>query len=96
MSEKSSVISGHGVFRHFIPQYDGSVEIKLLENWRRAHIGEFEILINIQTLEVIQGKMPKRALILIMEWALDHRDELLEDWNLCTQNKMPNKILPLE
>ena len=26
----------------------------------------------------------------------EHRDELLEDWELCMQNKTPKKISPLE
>lgn len=61
-----------------------------------AVYAEHEILIDIRTLEILQGSMPKRALVLILEWALDHRAELLEDWLLC-EKKMPlKKILPLE
>ncbi len=45
-----------------------------------AKYAEFEILVNINTLEVIEGKFPKRARSMVIEWALDHRDELLEGW----------------
>ena len=38
---------------------------------------------------------PRRALALILEWAQEHRSELLEDWDLCARNQHPNKILPL-
>lgn len=61
-----------------------------------ALYAEYEVLINIHTLEIIRGSMPRRALALILEWASLHRGELLEDWKLCEQNQQPKKILPLE
>lgn len=61
-----------------------------------ALYGEFEVLINIGTLEVIKGTMPRRALALVLEWASLHRDELIEDWKLCEQRQTPNKIEPLD
>ena len=54
------------------------------------------MLIDIRTLEVMKGKMPRRALALILEWASQHRNELIEDWDLCEQNQSPKKISPLE
>lgn len=61
-----------------------------------ALYSEYEVIINIHTLEIIQGTMPRRALSLILEWASLHRTELLEDWILCEQNQPPKKISPLE
>ncbi len=55
-----------------------------------------EAVIDIVTLQVIKGTMPRRALTLVLEWAFEHRKELLEDWELCTQKKLPKKILPLK
>lgn len=60
-----------------------------------ALYAEFEVLINIQTLEVITGRLPNRALRLVLEWADLHREELLKDWDLCEQTRMPEKIAPL-
>lgn len=60
-----------------------------------ALYAEHEVLIDIQTLGVLEGGMPRRALALILEWAQEHRGELMEDWQLCTQNQQPNKIRPL-
>ena len=54
-----------------------------------------KVQINIQTLEVIKGKMPRRALSLVLEWAAKNRDQLLKDWELCQQNQDPEKISPL-
>jgi Domain of unknown function (DUF4160) len=60
-----------------------------------ARYGEFEATININTGEVIQGQLPRRALNLVQEWAMIHREELLEDWRLCRENASPAKIEPL-
>lgn len=61
-----------------------------------ALYAEYEALINIQTLEIISGRLPQRALALILEWANEHRAELMEDWILCMNMKMPKKITPLK
>lgn len=60
-----------------------------------ALYAEFEALIAIQTFEVIRGELPGRAMALVLEWAQQHRQELMEDWELCIQNQMPAKIRPL-
>ena len=61
-----------------------------------ALYGEHEALIDIRTLEVIAGSLPRRALSLTVEWAIAHRAELVEDWNLCQAKQQPRKIEPLE
>jgi hypothetical protein len=60
-----------------------------------ALYGEFEALIDIRTLEIMNGELPRRALALVLEWAQEHRAELLEDWELCTRLQTPNRIDPL-
>jgi hypothetical protein len=37
----------------------------------------------------------RRALGLVIEWALQHQDELLEDWELAQNDQPPKKIEPL-
>jgi len=61
-----------------------------------ALYGEHEVQIDIRTLEVIVGYLPKRALNLTIEWAIEHRVELMEDWNLYQAKQQPRKIQPLE
>lgn len=61
-----------------------------------ALYGEYEVIVNIRTLETLKGFMPRRALALILEWASLHREELMEDWKLCEMKQMPVKIEPLE
>lgn len=61
-----------------------------------ALYAEYEVIIDIRTLEIISGSMPRRALALVLEWASLHRKELIEDWELCEKNQPPKKISPLE
>jgi hypothetical protein len=61
-----------------------------------ALYGEYEVIIDIRTLEVLKGEMPRRALALVLEWASLHREELTEDWRLCELKQAPKKIAPLE
>ena len=61
-----------------------------------ALYAEHEVLIDIRTLEVIGGSLPRRAHALVLEWAQEHRAELMEDWNICTRNEQPKKIAPLK
>lgn len=60
-----------------------------------ALYAESEVQIDIRTLEILRGEMPRRALALVLEWAQEHRVELMEDWKLCELKQHPKKILPL-
>jgi len=41
-----------------------------------AEYGDFEATIDIETLEILKGTLPRRARALVLEWATEHRDEL--------------------
>jgi len=58
--------------------------------------GEFEAQIDINTLEIIKGNLPKRVLGMTVEWAVSHRDELRHDWELAELHQPLEKIEPLE
>lgn len=61
-----------------------------------ALYGDAEALIDIRTLEVIEGQLPRRAQALVLEWAAQHRAALQEDWDLCAARKSPQPIPPLD
>lgn len=61
-----------------------------------ARYGEYKIEIAIKTLSVLAGKLPPRAMGLVMEWASRHQDELMADWELACQNVELKHIDPLE
>lgn len=44
----------------------------------------------------MEGKLPRRALELVLDWAELHQAELLEDWGLCQKHLQPRKIEPLQ
>ena len=59
-------------------------------------VSEYEALIDLRNFSVIRGSLPGRAMALVLEWADDHRDELLENWNLCRRMQTPKPIEPLK
>jgi hypothetical protein len=61
-----------------------------------ARYAEHEALIQIRPLGILQGKLPPKALSLVMEWATIHQEELMNDWDLAEKLKSLEKIAPLE
>jgi hypothetical protein len=61
-----------------------------------ALYNEYEAVIEIETLTVLQGALPGRAMNLVLEWAQLRKAELLADWHLCRAKQQPLKIAPLE
>jgi len=57
---------------------------------------EYKAVIDIKNLVLIDGKLPRRALGLVLDWAELHQAELLEDWQLCQDMQTPKPIAPLE
>lgn len=61
-----------------------------------ALYNEYEAVIAIESSQVLEGSLPRRALGLVQEWTDLHREELLADWELCRAQAHPLKIPPLE
>lgn len=57
---------------------------------------EYEATVNIETLEVIAGSLPTRALGLVLEWAAMHRMELRDNWAAARQGVPLSPIDGLE
>ncbi len=60
-----------------------------------AKYGEYRAAFSINDLKVIEGSLPPRIISLVLEWAFEHRDELLEDWELACKKEELKKIKPL-
>jgi hypothetical protein len=60
-----------------------------------AVYGEYEITVEVES-GVVAGQFPKRALRHVLEWQEQHRDELLQDWQLASRRLPLRKIDPLE
>jgi hypothetical protein len=61
-----------------------------------AHYGEYAAVVEIDTLDLRDGHLPRRALALVAEWAAQHRQELLDNWIRAEQHQRLNRISPLE
>lgn len=59
-----------------------------------AWYGDYKVTVSIRD-GVVTGKMPGRALRMILEWLELHRDELLADWEKAQQGTPLDKIEPL-
>ena len=57
-----------------------------------AIYGEYMSANNIQTLEVLEGDLPDKALKLVREWIIKNKKEIIEIW----QSQNFKKIKPLE
>lgn len=60
-----------------------------------ARYGGKEAVFSIHTLEIIEGHLPKRAILLVLEWALLHKEDLMQGWKLAVKGEIPSKIKPL-
>ena len=60
-----------------------------------AVYNEYKTSISIKTLGLMEGKLPSRAMSLVIEWAQEHQEELLENWNSIKETGQYRKIKPL-
>ena len=83
-----------------ISRFYGIVILMFYEDHLPPHFhvryGGQRVIISIETLDVIQGFLSRRALALVMEWAALHRDELRCDWERMRRREAPRPIAPLE
>lgn len=61
-----------------------------------ARYGGEKVAIEIDSLRILEGHFSPRALGLVIEWAVQHRDELRQNWEFAKINQPPNKIEPLK
>jgi Domain of unknown function (DUF4160) len=61
-----------------------------------AKYGNQTGVFSIDDLQLIEGELPKRVISLVLEWAFQHREELMNDWKLAGAKKALRKIAPLE
>jgi hypothetical protein len=57
---------------------------------------EYDAQFDIRTLALLQGFLPARARSMVLDWASQHRDELMMAWEQAVAGRTPAKIAPLE
>ena len=60
-----------------------------------AFYGEYVAVIGIESIEVIAGKLPHRAVSMAIEWAALHQRELMENLRRLHEDESARKIPPL-
>jgi len=60
-----------------------------------ARYGGSKAAIEIESLRILDGRLPPRALGLVVEWAAQHEDELMRNWEEARRSKPLQKIDPL-
>lgn len=58
--------------------------------------GEDNALILIENFSLAEGSLPPKALSLVIEWAVIHQKELMENWERGKKDLTFNKIEPLQ
>jgi len=61
-----------------------------------AVYGQDEASLSIETLSVIDGALPRRALSLVLEWASAHRSELRDNWGRAERHQPLRPVAPLD
>ena len=61
-----------------------------------ARYGSDRAALEIASLRVLEGKLPSRALGLVVEWASQHQEELMMNWEAARNDRPPKKIQPLQ
>jgi len=61
-----------------------------------AYYAEVSAVVAIDTLEVLEGRLPGRSYRMVLEWAVEHRVELRENWRRAREHLPLEPIAPLK
>ena len=59
----------------------------IYENW--------ELVVGVSPVRIIQGDAPSRVCKMVLEWAAQHQSELLDAWGRLARAQLPAPIEPL-
>jgi len=87
-----------------VPKVSGFYGIKIYFNVRGEHppphfhavYAGHKALIQINPPGVFAGSLPKKALAMVIEWTVDHRDDLIHNWEEAKAGRLPKPVSPLE
>lgn len=61
-----------------------------------AKYGDSRASFTISDLKILEGSLPKRAVSLVLEWAFEHRQALMENWRRVERRESLSMIEPLD
>ena len=60
-----------------------------------AEYGDAKLVVSIEALAVIEGRLPRRATGMVMEWAAQHQTELRNAWDQARNMDPLDRVDPL-
>ena len=60
-----------------------------------AFYGQWELIIGLSPLKLLDGTAPIRVSEMVLEWAIEHHQELLANWERCKMGTNLRNIAPL-
>ncbi|MCH8046653.1 MAG: DUF4160 domain-containing protein [Planctomycetes bacterium] len=60
-----------------------------------AEYGDANLVVSIESLAVIEGRLPRRATGMVMEWAAQHQTELRNAWDQARNMDPLDRVDPL-
>ncbi|HPA45097.1 MAG TPA: DUF4160 domain-containing protein [bacterium] len=60
-----------------------------------AKYGGHRAAFSIHDLRLVEGSLPPRIVALVLEWAFQHREELMENWKRVERREELQRIEPL-
>jgi hypothetical protein len=83
-----------------ISRFFGIVIRMYFDDHRPAHFhaiyGEHEAHFAIDTLAILEGRLPQRAVAFVLEWANLHREELRQNWERAARHEPLKPVAPLD
>lgn len=61
-----------------------------------AVYAEYEAIVGIDPIRVLEGHLPRRVQSMVFEWAAMHQEELRENWELARAGQPLRRIPPLD
>jgi hypothetical protein len=61
-----------------------------------AIYGGYEAQVGIDPIKILEGKLPRRAVSMVIEWTALHQRELVNNWERLRNDQPILKIKPLE
>ena len=61
-----------------------------------VYYAEYSATVVIESLEIAEGYLPRRAFRMVLEWAIEHRHELRANWSRAQAHRSLRQIAPLD
>ena len=83
-----------------ISEFYGIVIYMYHRDHEPAHVhawyGEYQLVIGLDPIQILGGRLPTRARNLVLEWASLHQEELRMNWQRAQRHEPLDRVAPLD